>query len=244
MNRRVERETFHPIVGQWLLQNGYTYDHEVVMPYSGIADFVARYSDSVVLIEAKLYRKDVMNAIFQLKGYHWQMPNAKIAIAIPSHEINDDLVDQCASYDVEVLAIPFNKIDPVASSRIYKNNQRRYTVALNSDNDKDAKRMEWLDNYPGGVSSAIKFAIDVAGKIEVPRTNSSKPPTDLSDVMAELENIKKQMSTMNVVYASEQQPYNNEVDDAEKHLIESGMSVEALKTLKSKVAKPGMRLDD
>lgn len=86
-----EVEILHPATADWLIGNGYVYEHHVKMPVSGVADFVAISEDGeMVVIEVKRDPTNLAHDIQQVKFYRDQYDSAaNVAIAMPLTKITD-----------------------------------------------------------------------------------------------------------------------------------------------------------
>lgn len=105
-NRRInETRDIHPLVAEWLTENGYTYEHEYKMPDYGVVDFLATHADGhKLLVEAKPYTNH-KKAIFQALGYAIQLENVAPAIAIPEDALTPELKDIAGKYNVRVIGL-------------------------------------------------------------------------------------------------------------------------------------------
>lgn len=98
-----EVRNIHPSVMQWLDDNGYNYEHEYKLPDYGKVDFYATKGDESLLIEAKL--KAITKVLVQLAGYGVQMPDAKLAIAVPIGKQDPEIVRIATKYNIAIIEI-------------------------------------------------------------------------------------------------------------------------------------------
>lgn len=103
-----EREKVHPATARWLTQHEYSFQHEVKMPYYGRADFIAQHKHDghILIVECKIYGYDCHHAIRQLLDYRDQYDKtAKIAIALPSMAISDEVRELCKKREVILIEV-------------------------------------------------------------------------------------------------------------------------------------------
>ena len=119
-----EVSDFHPLVERWLTDHGYTVSHHEKLPFSGIADFVARKGDEVIIVEAKAIAGNVQHAIRQVKGYQWQISNACAAVAIPEQWVSPGLISTCGYAGVSLIGIecPDNLLVIDKPRRVFQTN--------------------------------------------------------------------------------------------------------------------------
>lgn len=94
-----ENRDYHPLVSEWLTSNGYTYEHEVVMPDHGRVDFMAERDGETLLVECKPF-KGISAGIMQVIGYRAQVPGSLAAIAVDPKNFEDSHQLMCDKYDV------------------------------------------------------------------------------------------------------------------------------------------------
>lgn len=101
-----EVKDFHPLVAAWLTANGYEFVHEYKMPEYGRVDFFAIHPTTrkITLVECKP-EKDLNAGIFQLLGYHAQMPEAALWLAVDKASVTPSLKNLASKYNVEILEI-------------------------------------------------------------------------------------------------------------------------------------------
>lgn len=98
-----EVKDFHPLVAQWLTDNGYEYQHEVDLPDFGRADFLAKHKDGHNLIVECKITQSVNRTITQLRGYAVQIENPRLVLAIPGCLVTDNHHAVADRYGVEIL---------------------------------------------------------------------------------------------------------------------------------------------
>lgn len=103
--RGAEVTDFHPIVQKHLENQGYTVEHHVRLPFGGTVDFRAINEIECVLVEAKINRDDLIQAIGQVKGYEWQIPHSVSAVAAPSCCVTGRIKTAFASAGVRLLCV-------------------------------------------------------------------------------------------------------------------------------------------
>lgn len=130
-----EIRDFHPLVASWLTENGYTYKHEFKMPEYGKADFVAQHADGHrLIVECKIgYGARDGRSIIQLLDYGRQMPDCRMAYAIPSHLVSDNIIKLCENYSVMLLPIHVDsETDPIQ-------------IETNTKNTAFSNLMSWIE---------------------------------------------------------------------------------------------------
>lgn len=107
-----EVKDFHPMVEQWLTDNGYSFRHHVRLDY-GIADYVATRDGKTIVVECKFntYASNVRNGRFfaQVLDYARQVPNSKPFAALPSYLVTDKTRQICKHYGIGLIVI--NMVD-------------------------------------------------------------------------------------------------------------------------------------
>lgn len=106
--KRVEVNQFHPLVAQWLTDNGYTYQHEYKMPDYGQVDFYATHEDGhKVLVECKLDR-GISKGILQLVAYLVQTNDTSGMIAAIADAITNDDIRLANKHNIKIIPIEFS----------------------------------------------------------------------------------------------------------------------------------------
>lgn len=113
-----ESKNFHPLVAQWLTDNGYTFEHEYKMPDFGRADYFATHkvTKRQLLVECKC-DKNLRKAIIQVAAYRLQIPEADATIAVPSGWLSDRDSDTAARYEVNVVEIDVSDLESISQQR-------------------------------------------------------------------------------------------------------------------------------
>lgn len=103
-----EVKDFHPLVEQWLLDNGYTFQHHVRLEH-GIIDYIAKRNGNTLVIECKSdgSSSNAKNGRFfaQVLDYARQVPNSKPCAALPIYLVTEKTREICEYYGIELIVI-------------------------------------------------------------------------------------------------------------------------------------------
>lgn len=102
-----EVSTFHPMVAQWLIDNNYSYQHEVKLR-DGRADFTALHliTGEKLVIECKINSEASSGRFFaQVLDYARQLSGHIPVIAMPSYRLTERAKEVCDYYQIRVIAI-------------------------------------------------------------------------------------------------------------------------------------------
>jgi len=102
-----ELNVVHPATAKWLAANGYDYQHEVKMPETGRADFVATKAGCPpLIIECKSNPTAKSGrSIIQLLDYGRQMPGSDLAYAAAAIAITPKISAMCEGYGIQIIAL-------------------------------------------------------------------------------------------------------------------------------------------
>lgn len=103
----MELKIVHPLTAQWLTDHGYTYEYEVKMPEYGRADFVAKRSGEVLIVECKeKLGNETGRCLAQVVDYCRQYgQGARPAIAASHRYISRKVPQICNYYDALLIEL-------------------------------------------------------------------------------------------------------------------------------------------
>lgn len=150
----------HPVVGNWLRENGYTYHHEKKLAEYGRVDFLAVHDATQrhIVVECKFEAdRDFGRAAAQVLDYARQTQAAPV-IAIPIEASSEHAKDVCDYYGIELLA--FDISDAKYIYRYCKHWDENVTVAIKS---RPASAQLWMHEFTH--ASLILMHISFSGLI-------------------------------------------------------------------------------
>lgn len=111
-----EVEEYHPVVAEWLDENGYSYEHHVELD-DGIVDFIAIHNETgeILSVEAKVNTGKRGRFFAQALDYARQIPDSIPCVALPSWQITDKTREVCEYYGIRMLVIEIDQPEPQAT---------------------------------------------------------------------------------------------------------------------------------
>lgn len=147
-----EIDTIHPLVEEWLTENGYEYKHEFKLPKKGRVDFVGIHSDTKQTILVEVKANHVNKVIDQILRYGSQVPEAELYIAMPQSSITDALRADAQEHGIQIIELDIEPT-PVATAK-------RTTIYL-ADEDLDNFRVVLADMRPRGYANGLSGVIRI-----------------------------------------------------------------------------------
>lgn len=98
-----EIKDLHPLVANWLIENGYDYKHEYSLPDYGIVDFYATHRETgfEAMVECKI--DGISKGIMQLATYDKQVAVNRSILACPVGMIKDRDKRLAQRYTIEIV---------------------------------------------------------------------------------------------------------------------------------------------
>jgi hypothetical protein len=102
-----ETRDFHPVVQDWLEDNGYDCEHEYTLPEYGRVDFFAihKASGERFLIECKIDAGDITPGLFQVHSYRLQLPGVNAMLAIPPFAASEKHFELAQKYGIKIIEV-------------------------------------------------------------------------------------------------------------------------------------------
>lgn len=154
-----EVKDFHPLVEQWLIENGYTFRHHVRLE-DGIADYIAERNGETIVIECKSdgSASSAKNGRFfaQVLDYARQVPNSKPCAAMPSYLVTDKTREICEYYGIRLIVIECERIENDSDS------SKGFCLAALIQ----WQRMDFMDSINDNIDTILKEIIDDADNLQ------------------------------------------------------------------------------
>jgi hypothetical protein len=104
-----ETHDFHPVVQEWLEDNGYECEHESRLSDLGRVDFLATHvvSGEKLVVECKVKSGDIYSGLRQVRGYQSCVSGSKGLLAIPESIATEKHFKKARELGVAILEVPF-----------------------------------------------------------------------------------------------------------------------------------------